>query len=109
MSFSLIPKSKKTKNIKEKKMQNKEMWEKTEISTRNCYNAIVQNGGEGTFQRGEFSCYNVVSCRIGGELGNKPLFLYDGDNNKLAYNRVISRGVLFASCKKCADFDNEWD
>ncbi len=78
------------------------MWEKTEISTRNCYNAIVESEG-------------IVSCRVGKEredwskVGNKTLFLYDGDNKKLTDKRVDSRGILFASCKNCPDFDNNWD
>ena len=85
-------------------MKNKEMWEKAEISTRNCYNAIVENGGEGTCQRGEFPCYNIVSCRV-----SRAVPLCDGKNNKLHDRRVASRGILFASCKDCPDFDNDWD
>jgi|TARA_Y100000310_G_scaffold334175_1_gene413285 hypothetical protein len=78
-------------------MKNNEIWGKAEVSTRNCYNAIVGNGDsiDGTFQA-------TVDCRVGKKM-------FDGDNNKLNDKRVASRGVLFASCKKCADFDNEWD
>ena len=71
-------------------MKKKEMWEKAEISTRNCYNAIVQNG--------------IVSCRL-----STPVPLWDGKNNKLTDRRVASRGIIFASCKDCSDFDNDWD
>jgi len=78
-------------------MKDKKMWEKTEVSTRNCYNAIVENGGSinGTFQ-------GIISCRVGKRM-------FDGDNNKLNDKRVVSRGILFASCKDCSNFDNDWD
>jgi hypothetical protein len=78
-------------------MKDKKMWEKTEVSTRNCYNAIVENGGsiDGTFQ-------GIISCRVGKRM-------FDGDNNKLNDKRVVSRGILFASCKDCSNFDNDWD
>ena len=77
-------------------MKNKEMWEKTEISTRNCYNAVVQNG--------------IVSCRVYEDSSSsEPDVLYDGNNNKLNDKRVASRGILFASCKDCHNFDNDWD
>jgi hypothetical protein len=84
-------------------MKDKKMWEKTEVSTRNCYNAVVRNEGsiEGTFQ-------SIVSCRIGGVEG-RTLSIYDGDSNKLNDKRVASRGILFASCKNCSNFDNDWD
>jgi len=86
-------------------MKNKEMWEKTEISTRNCYNAVVRNGGsiDGTFQ-------GIVSCRVYEDASSsEPDVLYDGSNNKLNDKRVASRGILFASCKDCHNFDNDWD
>ena len=97
------------------------MWEKTEVSTRNCYNAI--------------NCQGTVYCRIGiyGEPGqtwyvdyqgevipfsNSTLILkrqaqgdwslYDSDNNGLNTQRVASRGVLFSSCRNCSNFDNDW-
>jgi|TARA_Y100000310_G_scaffold130679_1_gene129812 hypothetical protein len=78
-------------------MKDKKMWGKDEVSTRNCYNAIIENGGsiDGTFQ-------GIVSCRVGKEI-------LDTDNNKLNDKRVASRGILFASCKNCSNFDNDWD
>ena len=77
--------------------KNEQMWEKTEVSTRNCYNAIVENTGSinGTF-------LGIISCRVGKRM-------FDGDNNKLNDKRVVSRGILFASCKDCSNFDNDWD
>ena len=74
-------------------MKDKKMWGKTEISTRNCYNAIVENGG---------SIKGIISCRVGKKM-------FDGENNKLNDKRVASRGILFASCKNCSNFDNDWD
>ena len=78
-------------------MKDKKMWGKDEVSTRNCYNAIVENGGSinGTFQ-------GIISCRVGKKM-------FDGENNKLNDKRVASRGILFASCKNCSNFDNDWD
>jgi len=75
--------------------KNEQMWEKTEVSTRNCYNAV--------------NCQGAVYCRIGiyGEPG-QTWSLYDGDNNGLNTQRVASRGVLFASCQNCSNFDNDW-
>jgi hypothetical protein len=35
--------------------------------------------------------------------------MFDGENNKLNDKRVASRGILFASCKNCSNFDNDWD
>ena len=71
------------------------MWEKTEVSTRNCYNAMVGKG-ESRISGG------IVSCRLGEEMT-------DSTNSKLEEKRVVSRGVLFASCKNCLHFDNRWD
>ena len=84
------------------------MWEKTEVSTRNCYNAV--------------NCQGAVYCRIGiyGEPGQTKKMntmsvvlpytwsLYDSDNNGLNTQRVASRGVLFSSCRNCSNFDNDW-
>ena len=85
-------------------MKDKKMWEKTEVSTRNCYNAV---------SRRIHPCQSIVSCRI---VGGKPLLggrdylnLYDSDNNRLSDKRVASRGILFASCRECSNFDNDWD
>ena len=78
-------------------MKDKTMWAKAEVSTRNCYNAVVINGGSinGTFQ-------GIISCRVGKKM-------FDGKNNKLNKKRVASRGILFSSCKNCSNFDNDWN
>ena len=69
-------------------MKDKIMWAKTETSTRNCYNAVLRKG--------------IVSCRMGGDL-------FDGKNRGLSGERVASRGVFFACCRRCSSFDNDWD
>jgi hypothetical protein len=65
----------------------KEMWEEHEISTRNCYNALSLNG--------------LISCRLG-----RPVA--DADGKSVSGKRVDARGVLFATCKRCQEFDNDW-
>ena len=89
-------------------MINGKMWEKTEVSTRNCYNAMV---GKGETSRPVLPSHyaprsrisgGIVSCRLGEEMT-------DSTNSKLEEKRVVLRGVLFASCKNCLHFDNKWD
>ncbi len=74
-------------------MREKKLWEKTEVSTRNCYNALVVQ---------EWLQGSLIFCRRGWDV-------FDGQQRRVNLGRVSARGVLFSSCRECPSFDNEWD
>jgi hypothetical protein len=67
------------------KIREPEMWDKDEVSTRNCFNCKVYAD----------SSYLTVKCGVGHEL-------------KAQYNGVVCLPKLLKACINCPDFDNDW-
>jgi len=61
----------------------------TEVSTRNCYNCLVD---------GEY-----VACRK-----DRILSKHAHRQMRLSYEKVLKSEYLYRCCRDCPDFDNDW-
>ena len=68
-----------------------ETWPMDEVSTRNCFNCLVDNIGR------------YVLCRVG-----HPMTPSKRPTEKLTCRAVLVRAYLFHSCHGCTGLDTKW-